>query len=174
MSTEVKRFVQIYTGNGKGKTTAAIGQVIRAAGAGLRTHFTMLMKEYPYSEVAVLKHLSRWITLEQVGDDTFVLEKRPPSEKDRSRAAAALEQARMAMLSGEYDIIVLDEVCVAHYFKLVSTDALLRLLTERPPEVELILTGRYCPAEWRAQADLVTEMTEEKHYYSAEIGRAHV
>lgn len=159
------RYLQIYTGNGKGKTTAAIGQAVRAAGAGLRTLIVMFMKEFPYHELKALRHLSEWITVEQYGNDEFVFRKQPPSERDIATARQALERARTAMERREYDIIILDEICVAVYFGLLQSADVLPLLENRPSEVELILTGRYCPEEWLAHADLVTEMKEVKHYY---------
>ncbi len=163
--TENKRYIQIYTGNGKGKTTAAIGQAIRAAGNGLKTLIVMFMKNYQYGEIRALKVFEEFITVEQYGDDAFVFRKEPPSEQDIATAHKALNRAREAMLSGEYDIVILDEVCVCTYFKLLTTEDVLPLLDEKPDDVELILTGRYCPDEWIERADLVTEMQEVKHYY---------
>jgi len=159
------RRIQIYTGNGKGKTTAAIGQAIRAAGSGLRTLIIMFMKDHPYGEIESLKYLEQWITVEQYGNDQFVFQKQPPSDQDRASARKALDRAHQAMLSKEYDIVIMDEVCVCVYFKLLVVNDLLPLLDEKPDEVELILTGRYCPPEWIDRADLVTEMQEVKHYY---------
>jgi cob(I)alamin adenosyltransferase len=98
--------IQIYTGNGKGKTTAAIGQAIRAAGSGLKTFIVMFMKDFPYGEVRTLENLSEWITVEQYGNDKFVFDKRPPDEEDISAAGMALKRAREAMLSGKYDIVI--------------------------------------------------------------------
>ncbi len=165
MTKSAHRFVQVYTGDGKGKTTAAIGLAVRAAGCGLRTLLIMFMKEFPYSEIESLHHLSEWITVEQYGNDEFVLRRQPPSTADRDVARKALSRARQGMLNGDYDIIVLDEICVAAHFGLVAVDELLPTLDERPESVELILTGRYCPPEWIERADLVTEMKDIKHYY---------
>ncbi len=163
MNKPIRRYIQIYTGNGKGKTTAAIGQAIRAAGHGLRTFIVMFMKEHRYGELQSLQHLREWITVEQYGNDNFVFSKQSPGDQDRALARQALKRAREAMLSKQYDIVILDEVCVTTYFKLL--DDVLPLLDEKPDEVELILTGRYCPQEWIEKADLVTEMQEIKHYY---------
>ncbi len=159
------RYIQVYTGNGKGKTTAALGQAIRAAGSGLKTFIVMFMKDHPYGEVKSLKKFSEWITVEQYGNDKFVFRKQPPSDKDRAIARQALDRAREVLLSGQYDIVILDEICVTVYFGLLTADDLLPLLDEKPKDVELILTGRYCPQEWIDRADLVTEMREVKHYY---------
>ncbi len=163
---EGKRFVQVYTGNGKGKTTAAIGQAVRAAGAGLKTYIIQFMKEYPYSEIKPLALLNEFITLEQWGGDDFVLKREMPSEKEIAKAKEGLERARLKMLSGEYDIIILDEVLVSIYFKLFTAEEILGFIHARPFNVELILTGRYCPKEISDAADLVTEMNEIKHYYT--------
>jgi cob(I)alamin adenosyltransferase len=165
MSKLNKGYIQIYTGNGKGKTTAALGQALRAAGRGLKTYIVQFMKEYPYGEAESLKKLSKWITLEQYGDDAFVYRKQPPGKKDVETARKALKRAKTVMLQGEYDIVILDEVCVAIYFGLLTIAEVLAVLEAKPDAVELILTGRYCPKELIEKADLVTEMQEIKHYY---------
>jgi cob(I)alamin adenosyltransferase len=169
MSKLDKGFVQIYTGNGKGKSTAAIGQAVRAAGFGLKTYIAQFMKEYPYNELISLKHLSEWIKIEQFGGDEFVYKKVLPGEEELEKARKGLQTAREIMLSGEYDLIILDEAIVAIYFKLIETKELVELIKIKPVNVELILTGRYCPQELIELADLVTEMKEVKHYYQKGI-----
>jgi len=158
-------FVQIYTGNGKGKSTAAIGQAVRAAGFGLKTYIAQFMKEYPYNELMSLKHLSDWITVEQFGGDEFVYKKELPGADELAKAKKGLQTAKENMLGGEYDIIILDEAIVAIYFKLITTENLIEFIESKPENVELILTGRYCPPELIDLADLVTEMKEVKHYF---------
>ncbi len=165
MTNQSRRFIQIYTGNGKGKTTAALGQAVRAAGCGLKTFIIMFMKDYPYSEINCLKLLDKWITVERYGNDDFVYKKQLPPQPELDIAQNALQKAREVMLSGKYDIIILDEICVTTYFKLLAPEDVLPLLRDKPDSVELILTGRYCPQEWLDRADLVTEMQEIKHYY---------
>lgn len=165
----MSRYIQIYTGNGKGKTTAAIGQAIRAAGEGLKTLIIMFMKEYPYNEIVALKRFDDLITVEQYGNDEFVLRKQEPSSEDRQTAQKALERAHSAIISKEYDIVILDEASVSVYFGLFTADDLIPILAEKPDEVEVILTGRYCPKSWIEKADLVTEMKEIKHYYQKGI-----
>ena len=160
-----KGFIQVYTGNGKGKTTAAIGQAVRAAGFGLRTYFVMFMKEFPYNEVKSLKKLEEFITPVQVGKDDFVYKKVPPSDEEKSKIKNALNEAKTKMLSGEYELIVLDEILVSIYFGLINKEEVIAFINEKPDDVELILTGRYCPQEIIDKADLVTEMKEVKHYY---------
>lgn len=161
-----KGYVQVYTGNGKGKSTAAIGQAVRAAGAGMKTYIIQFMKEYPYSELKALKYLSEWITIEQKGGDDFVYKKELPSREEKLKAGNALKKAEDLMLSGSFDIIILDEVLVAIYFKLLESNELISVIKKKPSFVELILTGRYCPEEIIELADLVTEMKEIKHYYT--------
>ena len=160
-----KRFIQIYTGNGKGKTTAALGQIVRAAGSRLTSCLIMFMKDYPYGELRALKGLEEFVTIHRFGNDAFVFRKEPPGKADLDAARTGLETAREAMMSGTYDLVVLDEICVCTYFKLLTAADVLPLLTAKPSGVELILTGRYCPPEWIEVADLVTDMREVKHYY---------
>jgi cob(I)alamin adenosyltransferase len=162
-------FTQIYTGNGKGKSTAAIGQAVRSAGFGLKTYIAQFMKEYPYNELISLKHLSEWIDIEQFGGDAFVYKKELPGENELAKAKTGLQTAKEKMLSGKYDLVILDEAIVAIYFKLILTEELIDFIKLKPKNVELILTGRYCPDELIELADLVTEMKEVKHYYQKGI-----
>jgi cob(I)alamin adenosyltransferase len=157
--------VQVYTGNGKGKTTAAIGQAVRAAGAGLKSYIIQFMKDFPYSESESLRLLDEWITVEKVGKDDYVFRKESPPPEEIEIAEAALRSAKSMMLSGRYDLIILDEVCVAIYFGLFTVEEILNFVKDKPAGVELILTGRYCPQPIIDMADLVTEMKEVKHYY---------
>lgn len=158
-------FVQIYTGNGKGKSTAAIGQAVRAAGFGLKTYIAQFMKEYPYNELMSLKHLTEWITIEQFCGDEFVYKKELPGEEELAKARKGLLTSKKNMLSGDYDLIILDEAIVAIYFKLIQLKDVVEFIESKPGNVELILTGRYCSEELIELADLVTEMKEIKHYY---------
>ncbi len=164
MSLE-KGYIQIYTGNGKGKTTAAFGQALRAAGRGLKTFIVEFMKNSPYGEIKIIEQMPNWITLEHYGNDSFVFLNKAAGKKDIYMAQTAFHRARKAMSSGNYDIVIMDEVCVAIFFSLLKTQDVLSLLEEKPEPVELILTGRYCPLELVERADLVTEMQEIKHYY---------
>jgi len=164
-----KGFIQIYTGNGKGKSTAAIGQAVRAAGFGLKSYIAQFMKEYPYNELNSLKYLNEWITIEQFGGDDFVYKKEQPGKEELEKARKGLHSAKDKMLSDKYDIIILDEAIVAIYFKLIETNELIDFIKQKPGSVELILTGRYCPEELIELADLVTEMKEVKHYYQKGI-----
>lgn len=162
-------FIQVYTGNGKGKTTAAIGQAVRAAGAGLKSYIIQFMKDFPYNESNSLKILSEWITIEKVGKDDYVFRKELPPQEEINKAKLALEIAKQKMVSGDYNLIILDEICVAIYFGLFTVADVLPMLDAKPENVELILTGRFCPQVLIDRADQVTEMQEIKHYYQKGI-----
>lgn len=164
-----KGYVHIYTGNGKGKTTAALGLALRAAGAGLKTYIAQFMKVYPYSELNSLKLLSDCIIIEQFCGDEFVYKRQLPDENEIKKAVNGLNKAKTMMKSDEYDLIILDEVLVSIYFKLLTVEQLIEIINEKPVNVELILTGRYCPEILYEKADLITEMKEIKHYYSKGI-----
>jgi len=166
MSKEFKGYIQIYTGNGKGKTTAALGLALRAAGHGLKTYFGQFLKAHNYGELKSLNKLSRWITIEQFGRKGFIHITENPDEEDIQRAKKGLQSCLAAMLSKQYDIIVLDEINVAIYLNLVSERDVHKFLDKKPENVELILTGRYAPESLCQKADLGTEMKETKHYYS--------
>lgn len=157
--------IQLYTGDGKGKTTAALGLALRAAGHGLRTYIGQFMKGVDYGELESIGRLQPYVTIEQYGQPTFVhLHEATPEDVERAREG--LEKARAAMFGGAYDIVVLDEVCVALHFELLTLDQILALIEEKPTHVELVLTGRRAPPELVERADLVTEMREVKHPYT--------
>lgn len=160
-----KGYVQVYTGNGKGKSTAAIGQAVRAAGYGMKTYIAQFMKEYPYSEIESLKALSSHIVVEQFCSDDFVYRKQLPDKSEIDKARRGLSKTKAKMLSGNYDIIILDEICVSVYFGLFTDEEVMTFIKLKPDNIELILTGRYCPDKIIERADLVTEMKEVKHYY---------
>ena len=160
-----KGYVQVYTGNGKGKTTAALGLAFRAMGRGLKTYIGQFLKGQHYSELDAAKMVSPYITIEQYGRDTFIHVQQPPREENVEDAQAGLERAKEAMLSGEYDIVIFDEICTASHFNLISVKDMLDIIRDKPDGVEVVFTGRYAPVEVIAAADLVTEMVEVKHYY---------
>jgi len=160
-----KGTVQVYTGNGKGKTTAALGLALRAAGHGYRTYFGQFMKGQIYGELRSIKKLAPLITLEQFGRKGFLHVTENPAEEDIRRATRGLRRCLKAMLSEKYRIIVLDEINVALHFKLLGEKDVHSFLNQRPVDVEVILTGRYAPVSLIRRADLVTEMKETKHYY---------
>jgi cob(I)alamin adenosyltransferase len=158
-----KGYVQIYTGDGKGKTTAALGLALRAAGYGMHTYIGQFMKGHPYGELEALG-AHPCITIEQYGDVDCIRQEEIMPEHV-IRAHRGLERARQAMHSGRYDLVVLDEVNVALWYELVRVEEVLALLDDRPLNVEVILTGRRAPQQLIDRADLVTEMQEVKHYY---------
>ena len=159
----MKGYIQVYTGNGKGKTTAALGLALRGAGAGLNTYIAQFMKGVHYSELEALKRFDDLITLRQFGRDSFVHEK--PDQEDIELAQRGFREARHALISGEYDIVILDEANVAVHFQVLNCEQLLLLIDEKPDHVELVITGRYAPEQVIERADLVTEMRDMKHYY---------
>jgi len=156
--------IQVYTGTGKGKTTAALGQAMRAAGQGLKVYIIQFMKGWPYyGELDTVGHHPN-ITLKQFGRPDYV-DKEKPEPIDIRMAEEALEHAREVVTGGEYSLVILDEINVALEWKLITLDSVLDLLDQKPENVELILTGRYAHPEIIARADLVTEMHEIKHPY---------
>jgi cob(I)alamin adenosyltransferase len=156
-------YVQIYTGDGKGKTTAALGLALRASGHGMRTYVGQFMKGQPYGELDALRD-HPLITVEQYGD-VRCIHREEVTPDHVAQARRGLERAREAMLSGQYHIVILDEVNVTVWFGLLTAEEVLAFLDERPTCVEVILTGRRAPQELIERADLVTEMREVKHYY---------
>ncbi|MGD2179188.1 MAG: cob(I)yrinic acid a,c-diamide adenosyltransferase [Anaerolineae bacterium] len=158
-----KGYVQVYTGDGKGKTTAALGLALRASGHGLHTYIGQFMKGQRYGELEALRD-HPLITLEQYGDPRCIHREEVTTEHV-AQAHQGLEQARKAMLSGDYDLIVLDEVNISIWFGLLETEDVLALLDQKPEHVEVVLTGRRAPQALIDRADLVTEMREVKHYY---------
>ena len=165
-NTETQGRIQVYTGNGKGKTTAALGLALRATGRGRRTYFGQFLKGQEYGELEAAKRLAPELQISQFGRDTFIHVTDQADEEDIRQAREGLEACREAMLSGHYHIVVLDEINVAVYFKLVTEQELHAFLDQRPSEVEVVCTGRYAPDSLIERADLVTEMREVKHYYA--------
>jgi len=161
--SETKGYVQVYTGDGKGKTTAALGLALRASGSGMRTYIGQFMKGQHYGELDALRD-NPYITIEQYGDVRCIRREEATSDHV-AQAQRGLARAREALLSGEYDIVVLDEVNVTVWFGLLSVDEVLAFLDEKPERVEVILTGRRAPQNLIERADLVTEMLPVKHYY---------
>ena len=182
---KVKGYVQVYTGSGKGKTTAALGITMRASGAGKKIAFIQFMKALGYSEQKILPTLPgvTWKTLgkpffiakagsiseedlAKYGGGCAVFEEGHPPEEYVKMIRDGFEEARNMVLSGDYDMVVLDEINCAMFFGLLETGEVLDLIRNKPSHTELILTGRCAPEEIIEEADLVTEMREIKHYYT--------
>lgn len=157
--------VQVYTGNGKGKTTAALGLALRAVGRGFKVCMVQFIKgggEYGEHEAA--RRLAPLLTIHQTGRDNWIFKDKLDPEDIRV-AQEALVLARQALTSGDYDLVILDEINGAVWFGLLSVEDILDLMAARPASVELVLTGRSADPRVIEAADLVTEMTEVKHYY---------
>ena len=163
----MRGFVQVYTGEGKGKTTAALGLAMRAGGAGFQVYIGQFIKNADYSELKLLERLADVITVEQFGRGCFLLVE--PCQEDVNAAGKGLEALDQALVSGLYDVVIADEINVAVALKLLSEGDLLTLIARKPPEVELVLTGRGAPLSVLDRADLVTEMRAVKHYYDQGI-----
>lgn len=161
-----KGYIQVYTGNGKGKTTAALGITLRTICAGNKVFFGQFMKGQDYSELKACQLLPG-LKMEQFGGVCFVNGK--PTEKDIADAQKGLQRMKEVLSSGEYDIVVFDEINTSLFFHLVSVEEVLKVLDLKPERTEVILTGRYAPQEIMDRADLVTEMKEIKHYYNAGV-----
>ena len=167
MATDTKKYIQVYTGDGKGKTTAALGLSIRAAGHGLKTYIGQFMKGQHYGELTALRD-HPFITIEQYGDIECI-HRDQVTQKHIDQAEQGLIKARNAMLSGQYDLVILDEINVTIWFGLLTVKQVIKFLDQRPERVELILTGRNAPKEFIQYADLVSEIKEVKHYYKKGI-----
>jgi cob(I)alamin adenosyltransferase len=157
-----KGYVQVYTGNGKGKTTAALGLALRAAGAGMRTFIAQFIKKKKCSEHVLLEELQDRITIKQYGRGLLMGKK--PSPADIKAAREGYEEVKEVLLSREYDLVILDEANVAAHYGLITVQDLLDCIREKPKNVELVITGRYANDRVMEAADLVTEMREIKHY----------
>jgi cob(I)alamin adenosyltransferase len=157
--------VQVYTGNGKGKTTAALGLALRAVGRGLRVCMVQFIKGGgQYGEHLAVEKFLPELTIHQTGRDNWIYRERLDPEDVRI-ARETLDLARSVLTSGRYDLVILDEINGAAWFGLVSVDEILALVAVKPANVELVLTGRTADARVIAAADLVTEMREVKHYF---------
>ncbi len=160
-------YVQVYTGDGKGKTTAALGLALRAAGAGLKVFIGQFIKSAEYNEIKALERFAGQITLEQFGRGCFI--RGNPCQEDIDVARQAFEAIGAALTSGRYDVVIADEANVAYGCHLITEADLVALIDSRPPNVELVLTGRNAPPAVIERADLVTEMKAVKHYYERGI-----
>ena len=159
----LKGYVQVYTGEGKGKTTAALGLSLRAAGAGLKVLIAQFIKRGEYSEITALKRFSDLITVAQFGRGRLIVGNVPSECIEKARVG--LECVKSCILSRNYDIVILEEANVALTYGFLSVKDLLEIIDLKPDDVELVITGRGALPELIEKADLVTEMKPIKHYY---------
>ena len=157
-----KGYIHVYTGNGKGKTTAAFGLSARALLSGKNVYVAQFVKDMKYNETKLENYFAN-IVIKQYGRGCFINE--DPTEEDITVARNGLEECDKILSSGDYDLVILDEITIALYFKLLDVADVIRVLEKKAYNTEVVLTGRYAPLELIEMADLVTEMTEIKHYY---------
>lgn len=157
-------YVHVYTGNGKGKTTAAIGLAVRAAGAGLKVLFAQFVKGCKYSEIRALERFNEAVTIKQFGRGCFIV--RDADDEDIAIAREGLNEISDDLSSGKYNLVILDEACIALFYKLFTVEQLIHCVMQRNDKVEVVITGRYAPEKLIEFADLVTEMKEIRHYYN--------
>lgn len=168
-ATTAKRgLVMVITGNGKGKTTSAFGQALRAIGQGYKVCMIQFMKGRKYGEVIAGEKYLPDLTFYQFGLDSFVMRDNPAGI-DVQLARQGFEKAKEVVSSGEYDMVILDEINVAVDFGLIPEEEVLQLIKNKPSHVDLLLTGRYASEKLREIADMVSEVTEIKHHYNAGI-----
>lgn len=166
-------YIHVYTGNGKGKTTAAFGLALRAAGCGMRTFVLQFLKGQDCCELVSISHLKGLITVEQFGSSRFI-EPGKDNSQERILTRKGLQRVVNIVESEQYDILILDEINMAVAFGLIHLRDVLPVIEKKPDHLEIVLTGRHAPAEFIEIADVVTEMVEVKHYFtkgvSARIG----
>ena len=156
-------YVQVYTGNGKGKTTAAIGLALRALGAGWRVFIAQFLKTGDYSEHKALARFSDLLTIKTYGRNVFI--RGTPEDEDIRLAQEAMQEIAASVASEQYRLVVLDEANVAIHYGLIRVEQILDLFDQSPKGIEFVITGRHADPRLIARADLVTEMQEVKHYY---------
>ena len=159
----MKGYVQVYTGDGKGKTTAALGLALRAAGAGFKIFIAQFLKKGDYSEIKALTRYADFVTVEQFGLGRFI--KGVPATADIQAAAKGLEKIKAVMTAGLHQMVVLDEANVAVSCGLFPVKALLKIIEQKPDSMELVITGRGALPEIIDRADLVSEVQSIKHYF---------
>jgi cob(I)alamin adenosyltransferase len=157
-----KGYVHVYTGNGKGKTTAAFGLAVRALCAGKRVYIGQFIKDMKYSETKLTEKFEN-LKIEQLGRGCFI--NKDPEKEDIAAAKKGLKKVEGILEGNDFDVVILDEVTIAVYFKLFSTEDLISIISKRNKKIEVVITGRYAEKNLIDYADLVTEMKEVKHYY---------
>ncbi|MBS3811332.1 MAG: cob(I)yrinic acid a,c-diamide adenosyltransferase [Halanaerobiales bacterium] len=162
----MKGMVQVYTGNGKGKTTSALGLAIRAVGAGLKVFIGQFAKGRKYSELKSLKKIGN-IKVQQYGQKYFI--KNSPNDNDIKSAKKGFNKIKQILKNGDYDLVILDEANIATFYELFTVEELIKAIQNRSKNVEVVITGRMADSKLIEFADLVTEMKEIKHYYQKGI-----
>ena len=160
-----KGYVHVYTGNGKGKTTAALGLALRAVCAGKKVFFGQFAKGMDCSELKAA-NLINDLTIKQYGRDAFIIK---PSKEDKEAAEEGLKEIESILKSDEFNVVILDEINIALHYNLLDIDNVIDILNKRNENIEVILTGRNAPEKIIEFADLVTEMKEIKHYYNSGV-----
>jgi cob(I)alamin adenosyltransferase len=160
--------VQVYTGEGKGKTTAALGLILRACGHGLKVFLAQFAKGRPSGELNSLARFADLVTVRQYGREGFIVG--PPSPEDVRLARAGWKEVQEVAARAEHDLLILDEIGTALHYGLVVPAEVLALLAGKPTSLELVLTGRRIPPEILERADLVTELREVRHYHARGVG----
>ena len=163
----MKAYIHVYTGDGKGKTTAAYGLALRSVGAGMKVFIGQFVKGKPYNENIAISRYLKNIIVKQYGLDCFIVN--TPTNDDYRIAKKGFDEISKIIQAGKHDLVILDEVNIALYYKLIDVNQLIEVMKNKPEHVELVLTGRYAPKEIINMADLVTEMKEVKHYYQQGI-----
>lgn len=166
MTPERKGCIQVYCGNGKGKTTAALGLSLRTLLSGGNVFFAQFFKGMQTAEMDLCSLCDRFV-MEQYGTGMFILG--DPTEEDKKQARKGFEHCNSVLQSGYFDLVVLDEIILSIYYLLITTDEIISMLMARNPKVEVVLTGRRAPAELVEISDLVTDMRKVKHYYDAGV-----
>lgn len=160
--------IQVYTGEGKGKTTCAFGLALRAVGQGFQVYFIQFLKGQDTGEIRAAQRLAPELTLRGFGRPVLINLKNPAPE-DLALVREGMDLARQVIVAGDHDVVILDEINVAMAYNLVPPEEVLDMILRRPPHVEVVLTGRAAPPEIIAAADLVTEMVPRKHYWEAGV-----
>lgn len=160
----MKGYTHIYTGNGKGKTTAAFGLALRAAGASKKVFIAQFVKGKMYSEIKAVRDFLQGVEVKQFGRGCFIVNE--PTEADIEAAQQGLTEVMQVISSKKYDLVILDEIFIALFYKLFPLEAVIKIIQNKPQSLELVLTGRYAPKEIIELADLVSELQEVKHYYN--------
>lgn len=158
-----KGYVHVYTGNGKGKTTAAFGLALRALMSGKKVFIAQFVKDMKYNETKIEGYIEN-IKIKQFGHGCFI--NSLPKQEDIDVANNGLKECEEILKSNEFNLVILDELTIALYFKLLDIDEVIKIIKQRNKDVEVVITGRYAPKELIEIADLVTDMQEVKHYYT--------